>query len=111
MKHAVLRHALMFAASLPATAAAQFSFTITDRLAEIGHDSQSDSSHTISILSSDVFYTRNNFDGASFAFRITGQASADSIVFTGEDNARVTGAVRTEPVKFRMSPFTGANVA
>ena len=74
--------------------AGSISVTVTDSISNTGSGNSGDwsATHNISSTGSDLnFAIRNGTDNTYFGYRIVGQASADSTIFTGSDTATVSG--------------------
>ena len=70
------------------------SFSAVDGLINGGSGTAGDfnATHLISLLGSDTGCLRNGIDSCSFSYRITGQASADSALFSVADLASLSGS-------------------
>ena len=91
--------ALATLTSFGGLARAQVNFTLDDNLLNLIDSNgifgftDADASHAISVLNETNSFIRNGLNGASFDYRVVGQASADSTFGSPADGARVFGNV------------------
>lgn len=90
------------ACSLPAGAQENVTFRLFDRLEETVESNgafgsvDADANHDVFQVLFDNTFRRDGADNAAYAYRIFGQASADSAAFSASDRARVAGTVDLE---------------
>src|SRR5688572_24739029 len=98
--HRFSKWLVLFTLAYPFQAGAQ-SFLPMDLQDHLVHDVQSNGafgsvdahvSHQLQLLQADHDFVRG-LDAAGVVYRIVGQASADSALFSGSDNARLFGSV------------------